>query len=162
MKKEKMKTVLVPFRAPIWSKWMAFDADGCFCVYNIKPVEDMECDIWLSKHFGIIFDLLFQIVVPENCSNPDWWIHTLRRVDRHGDVIYVPVKAPAWARWMAFDSTGELCFYDGRPYLHNPYLNGYGYGEWDYDENAEISDLKIRVHDDVQDKDWWKGTLRKV
>jgi hypothetical protein len=107
------------------------------------------------------------IAIPIPCSNLDWWKGTKREIDASSGVVYIYVKAPIWAEWMSFDPNGELCFYSSqnswcdKPFLcPNPFH--YGHEWWGYVGKCRTSDFRIKVPENIKNKDWWKDTLRKV
>jgi hypothetical protein len=94
--------------------------------------------------------------LPITCSNPDWWRETKREIDTSGGVVYIYIKAPVWARWMAFDADGELYFYDKKPIMTE------GFNRWVPTKYRIRSEVKLFVPFYVKDKNWWMRSVRKV
>jgi hypothetical protein len=158
MKKEKYKIVGIPISVPKEAKYMAFDASGQLWFYgNDIRISSVRMFVLSKCCVSPLIRPSFCLDVPNPCSNPDWWKGTKREISASSGVVYIYVKAPVWAKWMAFDSMGELCFYDRKPYLWPCDC-----GEWDYDEGAEMNKFKIKVPKKASDPDWWKKTLRRI
>lgn len=171
MKKEKYKVVGIPIAAPTWAKWMAFDADGQLFFYekNIKIQCGMHVLEVISPFCRVVNT--FCINVPYVCSNPDWWKGTKREIDASSGVVYIYIKAPVWAKWMAFNSAGALCVYDKIPnvndYMYASLLNSSvrlpSRGIWgDPSRDKCHCIFIIQVPGKIQDPNWWKKTLRRI
>ena len=66
--------------APIWAKWMAFDANGSLWFYKIRPVDGHRERWMIGRPWDDWTKSDLAIHVPESCSNPDWWTKTLRKI----------------------------------------------------------------------------------
>lgn len=163
MKKE-YKIVGISIEAPKEARYMAFDANGQLWFYGDDitfSLGSIEMFVLSARRSSIppLIIPSFWLDVPEPCSNPDWWKGTKRKIDASGGVVNIYIEAPVWAEWMAFNSMGELCFYDIEPRLcfyFPTMVRWYYYG---MEENCK---LKIKVPKHAKDPDWWKKTLRRI
>jgi hypothetical protein len=167
MKKEKYKIVGIPVSVPKEAKYMAFDASGQLWFYGADITVPLNIEMFVLSKCCVspLIRPSFCLDVPNPCSNPDWWKGTKREISASSGVVCIYVKAPIWAKWMAFDSTGELCFYSGKPKIRTPwnvvYL-GPCIIRWGYSGLGIISDFKIKVSENIKNPDWWKKTLRRI